>query len=1114
MTKFLNNYEHKGYEGDFVNLGPLQKPENHTGQPNGNGRVNAIAFHPTDPDKLYLGAPAGGLWISSDGGAWWQCYTDYLPTLGVSSIVIDYQNPDIIYIGTGDRDAGDARGMGVFKSMDGGQTFTPFNSEMEDAKVGRMIMHPDNHLILFAATSRGLFKTTDGGQTWEKKKNGNFKEIVFKPGMPSVIYASRSGDFYKSTDNGETWVKNYQTGNHDRAVIGVSPADPEVVYFVTVNNSSYGGTYKSDDSGETWTLMSDTPNIMSWGCNGGDGGQGWYDLDVAVDPLNANIVYVAGVNVFKSIDGGQTWNISSHWVGSCGVAAVHADCHVLEFNPLNNTLYAGNDGGIYYTDNGGLTWPEISDGLAIGQIYRIGQSALEKDNVISGYQDNGTATYVGDDQPFVTVMGGDGMDCLFDYQDPKYSYGTIYFGQIFRFKNNYYNATITDGISESGAWVTPYILDAQNPNVMYVGMKNLWKGVGIKTSNITWTKITNTGNNNIRVVEQNAKNPKILYYARFDKQGLFRTDNLYGLTVEWENLKNYLPEVGEITDVETSPVDENIVYITINNKVYKSYDKGLTWEDITLNIPEISINTIEYYKNDVEGLYVGTDAGIFYKNASMDEWILFANGFPLSSNVLDLEFYYDSLSPAGDLVRVSTYGRGLWSSPTWYGELQADFETSDTLIPLGCSLDFKDKSIGVPHQWHWYFEGGEPSESFEKNPQGIQYNTEGVFQVKLVVTNPMGSAEKVKQGYITVGQAVKPNVNFTSSYTAVCAGGQVSFEDHSSGCPQSWLWSFNPSTVTFVEGTNATSQNPVVKFNEAGMYDVSLTVSNVAGDSTLTKEHYVMAGGASLPFAEDFETDDLKNIGWTVVNPDGNKTWKLISVTGVNDQTTTAPYINFFKYYYTGQRDELISPPVNFAGFENVFMTFDYAYAQKFAQIDSLIVKVSSDCGESWTRVYADGPDMTEHFVTREPLAVNFEPEVKEDWSGRGNYGADSPLLDLSEWAGQSNIRIAFESYCGYGNNLYIDNIAISNAVGLNNKKDDKSVKYFPNPTTNMLTVVLEKSSPSTIISLRSVSGVEVKRLTGVQKINRLDVRELPVGVYLLQVINKDRSFTGKVIVE
>ena len=198
-----------------------------------------------------------------------------------------------------------------------------------------------------------MFTKTDKGNTWTKKVNGNFKDIVFKPGNTDVIYAISGGNFFKSTGAGESFVQGaagLPSGN--RAVVAVSPANPEIVYVFLTNSDSFKGLYRSEDSGNTFTERSTSPNIMSWDCNGGDGGQAWYDLDMAVDPANADIIYGGGVNCFKSDNGGLSWYIRSHWYGGCNVQSVHADLHILEYSPLTGRLFAGNDGGVYWSGNG------------------------------------------------------------------------------------------------------------------------------------------------------------------------------------------------------------------------------------------------------------------------------------------------------------------------------------------------------------------------------------------------------------------------------------------------------------------------------------------------------------------------------------------------------------------------------------------------------------------------------------------------------------------------------------------------------------------------------------------------------------------------------------------
>jgi len=155
----------------------------------------------------------------------------------------------------------------------------------------------------------------------------------------------------------------------------------------------------------------------------GTGGQAWYDLCVAVDRTNVNVIYVGGVNVFKSTNGGVSWAISAHWVGGGSTPSIHADQHDLVISPLSNRLYSGNDGGLYYTANSGSSWIDVSDGLAVAQIYKIGQSAQSRNLVINGYQDNGTAIYDGD---WRTEIGGDGMECIIDPTDSNYMYGALY----------------------------------------------------------------------------------------------------------------------------------------------------------------------------------------------------------------------------------------------------------------------------------------------------------------------------------------------------------------------------------------------------------------------------------------------------------------------------------------------------------------------------------------------------------------------------------------------------------------------------------------------------------------------------------------------------------------
>jgi len=1109
-------------EGSWVNLGPYEIPVSRGYV--GLGRLNAIAFDPVDPEVIWVGAPSGGLWKTTNGGNNWTSSTQHLPSLGVSSILIDHTHHSVMYIGTGDRDAGDAFGIGVYRSTDGGETWEQWNNGMGNRIVGMMVMNPNDNMIILAATNGGVYRTTDGGANWSHIISGNFKDIVLKPNDANIVYAAGNGNFFRSIDNGQTFslISNGLPGSA-RAAIAVTPANPNYVYVILTNSDSFKGLYRSTDSGQSFSLRSNAPNIMSWGCNGGSGGQAWYDLDIAVDPTNSDIVFAGGVNCFKSSSGGTTWNISSHWWGDCGVTAVHADLHILEYNPLNNRLYAGNDGGIYYTDNQGASWVMITNDLPITQIYKIGQSATVKDKVVTGTQDNGTFTYLGDNY-WLAILGGDGMECAVDHQDANYSYATIYYGRISRFYQNVNNGTVAqngfNGIDESGAWVTPFILDENDPNIMFVGYKNVWRSPNIKapTSQIIWEKISDNlaGNNsqNMRVLEQSPANTDILFAARYDNK-LFRTDNCKAASPLWFDLTGLLPVSGGINDVECHPFDQDIVYLSQNNRIYKSIDRGQSWEDISGTLPNVAYTSIAYYLNSHEGLYVSCDLGVFYKDQFMSDWIMFSDGLPPDASVREVEIYYDPADPAGDMIRAGTYGRGLWESDMYHYPPNADFTTNETTIPAGCALDFTDLSSGVPTAWRWEFDGADPSISYDRNPAGVLYSTPGDFQVKLVVSNEAGADSVIYADYISVSDTILPLVEFSTDATNVCTDDIVHFYDNSQHCPDAWTWSFSPATIAYLQGTNANSQNPVVEFRQSGVYSVTLTVTNQNGQNTLTKTDYIQAGGYFLPFEEDFESGSFTDQSWTVVNPDFGYTWENFHIEETGNH---AARMKFYGYVKLGERDRLISPYLNFSQFSNVYLTFDHAYSQRFSQQDSLIIYIAGSCSEDWVRIWAGAPDGHGGFETASSTPYEFVPINNEDWCSLG-WGADCFTIDLTDWAGQTNLKIMFEAFNDLGNNLYLDNIVISNTTGESFIEPPiGSFTVFPNPSRGVFTLYISGITGRLEAEVLNTQGQLVWKndFTNISDSYQhvMNLSDWSKGIYFIRLVSDERVMVRKIIIE
>lgn len=645
--------------GNWVTLGTNSS----TGGYAGIGRINTIAFHPSNDDIFWIGAPAGGLWETTDGGNSWTVLTDNNDVIGISAIVIpsDYETSNTIYIGTGDRDAYDNHSNGVLKSTDGGTTWNPTGltfSLADGETVNRMLLHPNDDQTIFAATSDGVYKTTNGGDDWNQLYTTEFIDMEFCPTDPDIIYGgTRYGYIYKSTDGGVNWQMSLNTGS--RVELAVSQDQPGVVYAV-ISNSSSGlhGIFKSTDYGTNFNLVFDDANLLTWDATGsGGGGQGWYDLALAADPNNGDVVYCGGVNTWRSTDGGYNWEIVNHWSGDL-VQAVHADKHYLEFRRDQSVLFECNDGGVYIT-NDGTNWTDLTNGMIISQIYRLSVSQTDEEATINGLQDNGTKYY--SSSGWEDVLGGDGMECIIDYTDENTQFGSLYYGQIYRTYNEWYNASnISNNIpgGASGAWVTPYTLDPNDPNTLYVGYSNLWKSTDQGNS---FTGIGSFGGQ-LQSLAIAPSNSEVIYAATYSS--IKRTTD--GGT-NWENITSGLPtSSSSIKYISVKNNDPNTAWVALSgyngDGVYETTNGGATWNNISTGLPSIPVNCV--IQNKLESstidLYAATDFGVYYKNANAD-WTLYSNGLP-NVVVTELEIYYDMSNPPNSRLRASTYGRGLWES--------------------------------------------------------------------------------------------------------------------------------------------------------------------------------------------------------------------------------------------------------------------------------------------------------------------------------------------------------------------------------------------------------------------------------------------------------------------
>lgn len=787
--------------GRWSPVGPTVTPWNQTGQPTGIGRIAGMAFHPTDSNTFFVCAPQGGVWKTSNHGKTWLQLFGTGPnvnTIGATSMLLSYNNPDTMYVGTGDRDAGDAPGYGVIASWNGGKTWVSRNSGMGNYMVGRMIMHPKNSAIMLAATNNGIYRTTNGGASWSQTLSGGAWDVAFKPTDPSIVYAVINALFYRSTDNGQSWTQitsGLPSSGIQRGMLSVTAADKDYVYLVLSNNSNSGfyGFYQSTDAGLNFSTKSTTPNILGYSETGsGSGGQGWYDLDVAASPFDKSTVYVYGINVWKSTDGGANWSINAHWVGNGGADDIHADQHSGEFGITGRKLYAGNDGGIYYSSDGGKVWKNLSDGIQNSQIYRLAQAQTDPFVTAQGYQDNGSAQSQQDQ--FYTYYGGDGMDCAVDPADHSYVYGSYVYGRIYRAINKNDVVTVgangTNGINESGGWLTPFVLQEGNPSRMFAGYTNVWRCDNVKTTGtISWTRINTGFSGSIQFLENSPADNQILY-AINGSGLLYRTDNANAGGPTWFNISGGQPS--GLRKVEAHHKNKNIVYGCNSNTLYRSVDKGASWSSIA-SISSVYGNAnclvIDTSAKTLQ-LYVGTEKGVLLWDSASGTLNEFNSGFPVWADVTDLEIHYSSKGKLSSTIVASTYGRGVWRSNLWEDGTfapKAGFYAFDSVFVVGSKMHIYEKIKGGASAVLWKispytYSYADKTDSLSLNPI-IQFNTEGLYSVTLIASNCQGTDTASKKLWIKVFKAV-PNVNCknTTTYSPQNYGigiMRVSFSDNS-----------------------------------------------------------------------------------------------------------------------------------------------------------------------------------------------------------------------------------------------------------------------------------------------------------------------------------------------
>ncbi|OSY88961.1 hypothetical protein WH52_04670 [Tenacibaculum holothuriorum] len=659
FNSYLNKSRSKSQSpsGLWEQLGPTNYTNGDGGYNPGVGRITSIAIHPNNSNIIIIGAETGGVWKSTDKGNTWNPLSDQFSTMKVYALTIDPQNPDIYFWGS---DQGK-----IYKSNNAGNTWQQLTT-IGHNKVNKILIQPNNNQKVFASVKgSGIFKSNNGGSSWSRiiSSEDNGFDIEFKPGDFNTIYASGE-KFHKSSDGGNSWTTISGFDNTGVKMIGVSPANKNIVYVLEAKNSSssFNAIYISNNSGTSFIKRNHSDkNYFGYAVEGNDldVGQAPRDMAIAVSPTNSNEVHIAGINSWRSLNGGISFSPTSNWnlqgAQNSNLGYCHADVDDLLFNGTD--LYAVTDGGIFIATKSAEAittnyYKDITSGLGIHQFYKIGISQTNPVVISGGSQDNGTTAFI-NGNTWKHWVGADGMESFIDKKNKQIFYGTQQSGALVKSIDNGDSYEELNAPEKEGNWITPFEQDPILNNTIYAGYTKVYKSTD---GGSNWNSISQTFDLPLNQLKIASSNNKIMF-ASLDET-LYKTTSGSG---NWTEIKGFK---GTINSIAINPRNPNKVAIatTSDDKVYITTDGGNTWVAKKTGLPNLAALCLVWQNNNNDGLYLGMNYGVYYTDNTLNEWKPFSNLLP-NVMVNELEINY-----ADKKLYAATYGRGAWRTPLYDSE--------------------------------------------------------------------------------------------------------------------------------------------------------------------------------------------------------------------------------------------------------------------------------------------------------------------------------------------------------------------------------------------------------------------------------------------------------------
>jgi len=686
------------------------------------GRITDVEVPRHQHHSIYVATASGGVWKTENQGTTWVPIFENAPSTSIGDIAISESHPNIIWIGTGENNSSRScySGTGLYKSVDSGKNWQHMGL-IDTHHIGRIVIHPRNPKIIYVAAlghlysysrERGVFRSSDGGLSWKKilyvDDRTGFIDLVMDPVQTDIIYAAawqrlrkawnmwESGPgsaLYKTIDGGNSWVKCSQglplSNKLGRIGLSVCIRNPRVVYALIdnheikrkakkgvhdpygfkINNLILGAeVYRSENRGKSWKKVNrqDISNLCY--------NYGYYFGEIRVDPQNENIVYLLGVPLMKSVDSGQTFKILEYH-------NLHGDHQALWIDPQNSLhLINGNDGGLNFSNDGGLTWHDIQN-LPVVQFYSINYDLAKPFHVFGSAQDHGCfkgpVTHnpkTDDPGEWENIIGGEASYVEVDRQDPHILYSEGTYGELWRVncKRNR-KKNIKPKISKNKPplrcnWLTPFIISPHQSSTLYFGSQYLfisrdrgdhWQQISPDLSKNCKTKRGDVPFATITTISESEIKSGLIYVGTDD--GNIQVSQNYG--TRWKLINHGLPGNKWVSRIIASRFNLSTVYVSLNGfrdndfdaYLFRSKDFGRTWENIGNSIPGGPVNVVKEDPQNRRIIYVGTDLGVYITLDHGRHWHSLSGNIP-TTYVHDLIVH-----PRDNILVIATHGRGFYA---------------------------------------------------------------------------------------------------------------------------------------------------------------------------------------------------------------------------------------------------------------------------------------------------------------------------------------------------------------------------------------------------------------------------------------------------------------------